>query len=375
MTLQRQVMFWVGAGMAFAIALYILSDILLPFVAGLAIAYFLDPVADRLEKTGLPRLAAVSLIVLLFAIVVVGFILLAVPVLARQIVSFAGSLPGYVDGLASLARENGPEWLKKLLDASSAGETVSASGVAAKGAEWAGSLLTKVWSGGKAFVSLLSLLLVTPIVTFYMLNDWDRMVAMVDGWLPRRQAPTIRRLAGEIDKVMSGFVRGQVTVCLLLGIYYAVGLSLAGLNQGALIGLTAGALSFIPYVGMIVGLILSGGVAIVQFWPDYVQILIVLAIFAGGQFLEGNVLAPKLVGGKIGLHPVWLMFSLFAFGSLFGFVGLLIAVPSAAAIGVLTRFALGSYLASPLYLGARGRVPPEAKRKKASRAKEPRTPK
>jgi predicted PurR-regulated permease PerM len=184
-----------------------------------------------------------------------------------------------------------------------------------------------------------------------MLLDWDRMVAKVDGWVPRDHVETVRRLGKDVNKAIAGFVRGQGTVCIVLGIFYAVGLTVAGLNFGLLIGLFAGLISFIPYVGSMVGLVLSVGVAVVQFWPDWIMIVIIAAIFFVGQAIEGNILQPKLVGDSVGLHPVWLMFALFAFGSLFGFTGLLIAVPAAAAVGVLVRFALEKYLDSDLYVG------------------------
>jgi predicted PurR-regulated permease PerM len=201
-----------------------------------------------------------------------------------------------------------------------------------------------------------------------MLNDWDHMVAKVDGWLPRDHHATIRSLAREIDAAMAGFIRGQGTVCFLLGVFYAVALSFAGLNFGLLIGLGAGLLSFIPYVGSIIGGVLAIGMALIQFWPDWVQVLIIIGIFGLGQFIEGNFLSPNLVGNRIGLHPVWLMFALFAFGYLFGVVGLLLAVPLAAAVGVLTRFALQQYLKSPLYLGVPIHEKP-AEPKRRSRSK------
>jgi predicted PurR-regulated permease PerM len=182
-----------------------------------------------------------------------------------------------------------------------------------------------------------------------MLMDWDRMVAKMDSWVPVMHRVTVRSLARQIDRAIAGFLRGQALVCLLLGTFYAVALSLAGLNFGALIGLTSGVLSFIPYVGTLTGFLVSTGVAIVQFWPDWTMIAVVVGIFVAGQFLEGNILSPKLVGDAIGVHPVWLMFALFAFGSLFGFVGLLLAVPLAATAGVLARFALAQYLASSIY--------------------------
>ena len=200
-------------------------------------------------------------------------------------------------------------------------------------------------------MDIAGLFVVTPVVAFYMLLDWDRMVAKVDSWIPRDHVGSVREIASDIDSAVAGFVRGQGTVCLALGLFYALGLTMAGLNFGLLIGLVAGLISFIPYIGSLVGLVVAIGVALVQFWPDWIPIAIVAGVFFAGQFIEGNVLQPKLVGNRVGLHPVWLMFALFAFGMLFGFVGMLIAVPAAAAVGVLVRFGLRSYLGSPFYRG------------------------
>ena len=202
-----------------------------------------------------------------------------------------------------------------------------------------------------ALFSIVSLFVVTPVVAFYMLLDWDRMVAKVDSWVPRDYVDTVRQLASEINVATAGFVRGQGTLCLVLGLMYAVGLTLTGLKFGVLIGLFSGLISFIPYVGSLTGLVLSVGLAFVQFWPDWIWVVAVACVFFIGQFIEGNILQPRLVGKSVGLHPVWLMFALFAFGALFGFVGLLIAVPAAAAIAVLVRFAISRYLDSPLYKG------------------------
>jgi predicted PurR-regulated permease PerM len=200
-------------------------------------------------------------------------------------------------------------------------------------------------------VSLFSLIVVAPVVGFYFVYDWHRMIARVDGWVPVHHRATVRALAREVDAAISGFVRGQTAVCLILGSFYAITLSLVGLNFGLLIGLVSGLITFIPYVGSTTGLVLSLGVAIAQFWPEWTWIVTVLGVFMVGQFLEGNILSPKLVGDSVGLHPVWLIFALLAFGYLFGFVGLLVAVPLAATIGVLARFALKRYLASSLYTG------------------------
>jgi predicted PurR-regulated permease PerM len=177
------------------------------------------------------------------------------------------------------------------------------------------------------------------------------MVATLDGWVPPHHRETVHRLVGEIDMAISGFLRGQAGVCLIVGIYYAAALMLVGLNSGLLIGLAAGVLTFMPYIGSMAGLLIGTGVAIGQFWPHWTSIAAVVGIFLFGEFIEGNVLGPKLVGDRVGLHPVWLIFAMFAFGYLLGLVGLLIAVPLAAAIAVLFRFGLNRYFASPFYLG------------------------
>jgi predicted PurR-regulated permease PerM len=194
-------------------------------------------------------------------------------------------------------------------------------------------------------------LLITPLVVFYMLIDWHPMLAKVDSWLPRAHAPTIRRLASEVNDAVSAFIRGQGTVCFVLAVYYALALGATGLRYGLLVGLATGLLSFVPFVGWALGLITATAIAVVQYWPDTLPILIVVGIFAGAQVLDAGFLSPNIVGSKIGLHPVWLIFSLFVFSYLFGFVGVLVAVPIAAAVGVLVRFALKIYLESPLYSG------------------------
>jgi predicted PurR-regulated permease PerM len=351
MTVQRQIGFWVAALVALVLALWLLSPIMLPFIAGLALAYFLDPVADALENLGLPRLAA-SLVILIASILVLALLLvLVVPVVGSQVGRLATEFPNLLPALVQHIQDIAPQWLKDILPKSEANIQATLADLAKTGAGWLLSLASTLLSGGKTVIDALSLLVVTPIVAFYMLLDWDRMVAKVDSWVPRRQLETVRTIFRDIDTTMAGFIRGQGTLCLFLGAFYAVTLSLAGLNFGLAIGIMTGVLSFIPYFGAITGGVLSIGIALVQFWPAYPHILLVVGIFAIGQFIEGNILSPKLVGHSIGLHPVWLMFALFAFGYLFGFVGLLLAVPLAAAAGVLSRFALRQYLASNLYRG------------------------
>lgn len=349
--LKRQVIFWATVLLVFVAFLYIFSSILLPFIAGMTIAYFLDPVADRLERLGLSRLMATIVILVAFVIVFALALMILIPVLINQFNDFAQRLPGYITLLQQFVSDYQesvlPGWIKSQLG------TIknNFSTILSEGMGFLTGLFAQIWNSGKAIVDVISLLVITPVVAFYILLDWDRMVAKVDQWVPRDYVNDVRQIAREMDQAIAGFIRGQGSLCLILGIYYAVGLSIVGLNFGLLIGLFAGMISFIPYVGSMVGLVLAIGVAIVQFWPDYVWIVAVLAVFFSGQFLEGNILQPKLVGSSVGLHPVWLMFALFAFGALFGFVGLLIAVPAAAAVGVLVRFALSRYLQSDLYYG------------------------
>jgi len=356
-TLKRQVFFWLSVLVGFIFFLFLFSSILLPFIAGMAIAYFLDPVADRLERLGLSRLMATVVILVTFLIVFVLALMILIPVLVNQFNEFAQRLPGYIEQLRNLIADTQnsvlPDWVKAQL------VTIkdNFSGILSEGMRFLTGLFAQLWNSGKAIVDVISLLIVTPVVAFYMLLDWDRMVAKVDRWTPRDYVASVRQIAREIDQAVAGFIRGQGSLCLILGIFYAVGLSLVGLNFGLLIGLFAGMISFIPYVGSLVGLVLAVGVAIVQFWPDYIWVGVVLAVFFTGQFIEGNILQPKLVGESVGLHPVWLMFALFAFGALFGFVGLLVAVPAAAAVGVLVRFALSRYLDSDLYYGRERPMP------------------
>lgn len=352
MNIRWQVAFWLGALVFSAAILWLLRDVLLPFVAGMALAYLLDPPVKRLEHAGLNRLIATLLVVALFIVVFVLLVILVVPVLAAQLTAFIENLPGYIARLQGLLTDPSRPWLRRIIGEGFRDADIN--DLVGQSAAYLVALLRSLWSGGQTLLSIFSLVVVTPVVAFYLLYDWDRMVAKVDSWVPRPHRDTVRALGREINSAVAGFVRGQIAVCLILGSFYAVALSFMGLNFGFLIGIISGVISFIPYVGSLTGLVLSAGVAVAQFWPDWTLILTVVAIFLVGQFFEGYVLAPKLVGESIGLHPVWLMFAIFAFAYLFGFVGMLLAVPLAAAVGVLARFALQKYLASPLYRGGEG---------------------
>ncbi|HWU62518.1 MAG TPA: AI-2E family transporter [Ensifer sp.] len=349
--LKRQLAFW-AVGLVFLIIfLMVFSSILLPFVAGMALAYFLDPVADWFERRGLTRLMATVVILVLFVVFFAIAMIILIPILAGQANQFLKDLPGYITSLQQLVTKARPDMLPSWARDQIGALKDNFSTILGEGTKFLATLFEQIWNSGKAIVDVVSLLVVTPVVAFYLLLDWDRMVAWIDNLVPRDHVHTVRALATEMDSTIAGFVRGQGTLCLVLGIYYGTGLALTGLNFGLLIGLFSGAISFIPYIGSTVGLVLAVGLAIVQFWPDYLWIGLVALIFLSGQFLEGNILQPRLVGHRVGLHPVWLMFALFAFGLLFGFVGLLVAVPVSAAIGVLVRFAISRYLDSDLYYG------------------------
>jgi predicted PurR-regulated permease PerM len=350
-----QIRYWGIATLVFLLLLWFLGDVLLPFIVGGAIAYFLDPVADRLERAGLSRVAATTVISLVALLAVILLVLAVIPSLVAQLTSLINSAPEMARQLQAFLIQQFPD----LADETSVvRQTLQDIGVAIqqRGGELAGGLV----SSAIGLVSIVVFIVVVPVVAFYLLLDWDQMVAKIDAMLPRDHAPTVRRLAGEIDAVLAGFVRGQLSVCLLLGTYYVIGLMFAGLQYGLIVGAIAGAITFIPYVGSLVGGILAIGLALFQFWGDWTSIAIVAAVFAGGQFIEGNILTPKLIGKSVGLHPVWLLFALSAFGSVFGFVGMLIAVPVAAMIGVLARFGIEQYQASLLYRGTEALAKVEA---------------
>jgi len=346
LTPTNQVRYWSIAAAVFFLVIWLLGDVLLPFLVGGAIAYFMDPIADRLERLGLSRVAATSVISLVALLLVILLVLAVIPTLVGQLTALINSAPEFAKKLQNFLLERFPD----LTDSTSTIRQTLAQIGAAIQERWA-VLAESVLSSALGVISVLLFIVVVPVVAFYLLLDWDNMVARIDSMLPLDHAPTIRRLAREIDAVLAGFVRGQVSVCLVLGTYYAVALMLAGLQFGLVVGAIAGTITFIPYIGALVGGALAIGLALFQFWGDWFQIGIIAAIFAAGQFMEGNILTPRLVGKSVGLHPVWLLFALSAFGSLFGFVGMLIAVPVAASIGVLMRFAMEQYRASLLYQG------------------------
>jgi predicted PurR-regulated permease PerM len=355
MTASRRALFWLAGAAAFVVALNVFSPILLPFVAAMAIAYFLDPAADWLERRGVWRWLASALILALFFAAGVAVVVLLAPLLQAQLVELVRSVPDFVAWL----REQLLPLAERLYGGVPGAEVTDLRGLAATYAgdvvAWLGSVVKGLWSGGLALLNLVSLLIVTPVVAFYLLRDWDRLVARIDGLLPRAQAPVIREQIGRIDRIIADYVRGVALVCLFLAAAYGIALTVVGLQFGLVIGIGAGLISFIPFLGALAGFLVGVGLALFQF-SEWTPIAAVAGIFVVGQVLEGNVLTPRLVGGRIGLHPVWVLFALFAGGALFGFVGVLLAVPVAASIGVLGRFAVARYLGSGLYLGPVGRT-------------------
>lgn len=358
MRLEKHVVFWAAALAIVVIVVAALRDVLLPFVAGATIAYFLNPLADRLERTGLGRLTAASLIVGLGGLLVVLAVFLLLPLSLDQARQLWLTLPADIErlrpGLDAWAQQMfGQRYPDIRAGLERAFDELSKS--------WSGMLglaAQTLWNRGLALFNLVSLLLVTPIVVFYLLRDWHRILDRIDSWLPREHAPTIRTLAGGIDTAVGAFVRGQGTICLILGALYAVALQLAGLRYGLVVGALTGLFAFVPFVGWSVGLATALLLAVTQGWPDLALAVIILGIYAAGMALDTAVLSPGIVGQRIGLHPVWLIFALLVFSALFGFLGVLVAVPVAAALGVVVRFARDRYLESAIYLG--GGLPHDA---------------
>jgi predicted PurR-regulated permease PerM len=343
MNLGRPAIVWGATVAAVLLLVVLLRAVLLPFVAGIALAYLLDPVVDRLHRLGVNRTFAAFVMLTIFFAAVGGIAVMAIPVIGSEIADFIEKVPGYIAQLQALAADPSRPWLRKIIGAGLSEAEQSAGEIATYAADWIPSLLRSLWSDSQAVFSLLSLLIITPIVTFYLLKDWKRVIATINRSIPEAQRGTVHELAKELDDTISGFLRGQGTICLVLACYYGLALHLIKLNHGILIGLFAGLISFIPYLGSFAGLLLSICVALLQFWPSWTVIPIVIAIFVSGQAIADYAVAPYLIASRVHLNPVWVMFAIAAFGYLFGFVGLILAVPLAASIGVVIRFAAKQY--------------------------------
>jgi predicted PurR-regulated permease PerM len=340
MSYQRSVLFWIAASVILAGTIVLLREILLPFLVGIALAYLLDPLVTRFERLGLGRSVAALGIIGLFYVSIIALIIEITPILGDEVATFIEKFPGYVTKLQALANDPGRPWLHKIISEGLREAQQSTGELTTVGANLSANLLHILWSDGRALISIFALLVVVPIVTFYLLVDWEQIVAALEKMVPPTQRETVRTLAREINETVAVFLRGQGMICLILALCYAVSLRFTGLNHAYLIGLSAGLVSFIPYLGLLTGLVLSISVALFQFWPSWSLIPIILGIFLFGQCFADYVLAPRLVGARVKLNPVSIMFAIAAFGYLFGFIGLLIAVPFAAAIGVIVRSAI-----------------------------------
>lgn len=343
-----RLLFWIGLIAVVIFALGVLQSILLPFIAGVVIAFVLAPAVARLERWGVRRTLASLVVLIVFLVGVALVFVLLVPLIQNQVVTLIGKVPSLVTFLQdqlgkviNLAQQELPaDQVQKLRDMVGAklGEALS----------WLASLFQSLITSSIAILNIVSLVIVTPIVTFLVLRDWEKMVALIDDYLPRQSLATVREQAKIVSEMLVGFIHGQALVCLILAIYYGTTLSFAGLDSGLALGLLIGVLAIIPILGGALGFVLALGLAASQY-GTWRAIITVCIIFAVGQTVEGNFLTPKLVGDRIHLHPVWVMFALFAGVTLLGFAGLIVAVPAAAVIGVLVRFALGRYRRSAVY--------------------------
>jgi predicted PurR-regulated permease PerM len=332
------------------LALQLFASVLAPFVAAAGIAYVLDPPTTRLTRLGIGReIAALLMILALFAAVLL-FALLLYPLILQQIGLLLGRIPQYVQLLQRWASEVIMD-LQQNFGSDVVNDKLRdlVSGQAGNMLTFLATALTSVTGAGFAIFNVLTLVVVTPVVGFYLLRDWPRVVGMVDSWLPHRYASVIRAQAREVDRILSAWVRGQALCCLILALYYASALTVAGLDLGLIVGMAAGLLSFIPYVGSITGGVTSLGLAMAQF-PNWGGVIVVAGVLVIGQILEGYVIYPRFLGDRVELPAVWVIFALFAGAAAFGFLGVMLAVPVAATIGVLCRFWLRRYLSSPLYL-------------------------
>ncbi len=360
MQLKDKLIFWTVGLTIFILFTNMVSDILLPFVVAFIAAYFLDPAADKLENLGASRTTATITITAGFFIILTFITILLVPIMYDQFITMINKIPAYVaifneqiiPSFAHIIERIDPDAIDKAKEA--------VTGVSGYVLTFLAKMVGNIWDSGLAIVNLLSLIFITPVVTFYILRDWDNIIAKINGWLPPKDAPTIREQARLVDQTLSGYIRGQTNVCLISGTLYSTGLMFIGLDFGLFIGMATGILSFIPYVGMMFGVIVGLAIAFFQF-GDITHLALVAGVFTIVQLLEGSFISPKLVGDKVGLHPVWIIFGMLSGAAMFGFTGILIAIPVTAIIGVFVRFALAKYLESPFYAEKKTPVKKKAK--------------
>ena len=347
--LNRKLAFFTLGVFAIVYFLSAVSDILLPFIIGILISFLLDPIIDKFEERKFNRSAVSGVITILFFSLLFGLSAIAIPVIFHQIEDLVTKLPTYY---SKFSAENLPAIKMKLarLNPDIADQFSSqAASFSQDIANYVAKVLKGVLSSGMFVINIASLMLIAPVVTFYMLRDWDKFVARIDSLLPREYAPTIRTQSQKINDILVAYLRGQFNVCAILAAYYGIGLSVVGLNSGFLIGVFTGFAIFIPYVGFLTGTIIALTVGYFQFDGDLTSLLMVGGVFGFGQILEGSLLTPKMVGDKIGVHPVWLIFGMLCGASLLGFVGVLLAVPLTAIVSVLVKFAIEQYESSDFY--------------------------
>ncbi len=350
MTKERQIWLWIGLGIAFIGGLYLLKSILMPFLTGLLVAYAMNPAVRFFERWGISRGLGTAFMVLSFFFSIGLLLFIAIPFIQTELLYLASRVPQYGERLLAAVKpllDEASHYIQptdierlRSLASSYMGEVLT----------WGIRLLAGILTNSLALANLISLIVVTPVVAFYCLRDWGKIITTIDSWLPRPYESTLRHLFQEMNTTIGGFARGQALVCLIVGIYYSIALTLANLDFSLVVGVVIGIMAFIPYVGALFGFMLSIGIALSQF-SDWESVGIIAGIFLVGQTLEGYLLIPYFVGDRIRLHPVWVIFALLAGGFLYGFVGILFALPVAAAIGVLVRYGLQTYLKSPYYLG------------------------
>lgn len=367
MTRRQQAIIWGLVILGFGLIIYVISPVLFPFIMGMAIAYLLDPVADFLESRGVPRLLATILILLIFVLLFILLLGTLVPILINQLVEFLQNMPGYLQTLEAISRDVFEEIILLIPGVDPVTMSSPAESFIGDTREIFTQLGRTVIDGTTWLMGLFSMLVIAPVVAFYLLRDWDKMTASIDSSLPRDHAATIRRLLSEMDQMISGFIRGQSLVALMLGTFYAISLTLMDLNFGLLIGIVSGLLSFIPYVGAFTGFILATGMAIIQFQDQWHMVALAAGIFLFGQTVESYYITPKIIGERVRLHPVWLIFAIVVGAYLMGFVGALIAMPMAAVIGVMVRFSMEKYYESDLYKGTPQLEQPKRVAKKAEK--------
>jgi predicted PurR-regulated permease PerM len=343
-----RVLFWVGVVATLALLFVLLQGILMPFAVSFVLAYLLEPLVDHLTRWRVARGLASLVVLLVFLLAIALVLLLLVPLMQQQVSRLISRMPS----LVAATQDQFGHWMaalqRRLPEAEVARLRELVNDQIGNVVGWAGQLLQRMITGGFAVLNIVSLLVVTPVVTFFLLRDWHVMIGHIDAHLPRAQLAVIRQQARTIADTLDGFVHGQAFVCLILAAYYGAALSLAGLESALAVGILIGVLAIVPVAGVAIGFALSLALAALQY-GTWTKILTVVGIFAFGQAVEANILTPKLVGDRIHLHPVWVIFALLAGGKLYGFAGVLVSVPAAAAIGVLVRFALARYRDSSLY--------------------------